>query len=1009
MTAVERAPGGDLVALLIASAGPVSLDRLVALELARPMELWRWLEEARAKGLVAEDSEAGPGSFLFRDQARRQEVLAAARREDWAALVRREGVAEAMVAAARADLVARRFGPAAATLGAVLRCTGREAFPGGDRAWLQAVEERVRFSAFNEGVEPAEVDVALDLAVEHGDLRAQAVLAALRGLTARRLEGEAQATAWFERAAEAAEALGDGGVSLEVHVRIAYSHLLSGRPHAAIATFERLLGDLGEELVPTPPRFTLPFAAHPEGPLAVLCATYGQIGQYGRGFDLLHRLREAGTRLARPELVALGDAALAGLHAERRELDRLRAHAEPAFAHWCAAGTEPWLVWHLAQALALARVSEGQLAEAAELLGVGQRARAASGMPYFSGSALFEALDGLEAAGGPAPPGLALSTEIDEMLRWPGPCAPAIAMRYQARRLARAPDAEARTEEIDALLQRSVELLRTSRSYPIELARSLEEAGLWAARRRRPEEADRLAAEAREVFASLDLTPRTGSATPRLTAALVELGRIGALGAPGEGRESVWGGVATRLCAALGAERCALVEAAAEEPRPLAVRGGGQGWLAGLLALARTRHPEAVELMTPSAAGAEAAALPGQLLVLPFEAPALDRRGWAFLQYRYSRPAIAAEDHDLLAFAGAQLGVVLENVGLWQELSAARARLEQENRYYRESAPSTSPRGRIVGDSPALRRVLSLVERVAPASTTVLVTGETGVGKELVAREVHRLSPRGEKPFIAVHIASLAPGLVASGLFGHERGAFTGATDLSRGRFELADGGTLFLDEIGELGLEDQVRLLRVLQEGTFERVGGTRPIRSDFRLVAATNRDLAAEVKAGRFREDLFFRLSVFPIHVPPLRERREEIPTLALYFMEGCQRRRGVRFEGIGEADIARLVAHPWPGNVRELEHVIERAVLLSDPPRLRIPPLERDVGRAAEGEAEGLLPLEEVERRHVRRVVEHARGRITGAGGIAEILGLSPSTASWRIARLGLKPDLERARRR
>ncbi len=178
-------------------------------------------------------------------------------------------------------------------------------------------------------------------------------------------------------------------------------------------------------------------------------------------------------------------------------------------------------------------------------------------------------------------------------------------------------------------------------------------------------------------------------------------------------------------------------------------------------------------------------------------------------------------------------------------------------------------------------------------------TGETGVGKELVSREVHLASPRRDGPFIAVNIASLSPGLVASALFGHERGAFTGATQQAKGRFELAHGGTLFLDEVGELSLDDQVRLLRVLQEGSFERVGGSRSLSSDFRLVAATNRDLLAAVKAGRFREDLYYRLAAFPIHVPPLRERREEIPTLALYFLERASRKLGLAFEGISEAE--------------------------------------------------------------------------------------------------------------
>jgi transcriptional regulator with GAF, ATPase, and Fis domain len=352
--------------------------------------------------------------------------------------------------------------------------------------------------------------------------------------------------------------------------------------------------------------------------------------------------------------------------------------------------------------------------------------------------------------------------------------------------------------------------------------------------------------------------------------------------------------------------------------------------------------------------------------------------------------------------------VLSENLAIWRELVAARQRLEHENRYYRQAAPAPSSGGRIVGDSPALRRTLDLVSRVAPTTTTVIIQGETGVGKELIAREIHRLSARSKGPFIAVHIASFAPGLVASSLFGHERGAFTGAVEQTRGRFELADGGTLFLDEVGELTLEDQVRLLRVLQEGTFERVGGTRPLKSDFRLVAATNRDLANAVKEGRFREDLFFRLSAFPIDVPPLRERREEIPTLALYFMDAANRKLARRFEGISEADMARLVNHRWPGNVRELEHLIERAAILSEPPRLRIPPLQ-DAFEAEQTTIPAAFrgSLEDVEREYFRHLIQRTRGRVAGQGGAAEISGLKPSTLNWHIERLGLRGDLQRAR--
>jgi transcriptional regulator with GAF, ATPase, and Fis domain len=991
-----------LLTLAVAAAGPISLDRLVALGLSRPGELWRWLEGARSSGLVVGDPKDGPGVLACGDGGWRAGVLSTATPDQWRAILGPEGLADAARAAAQADLRERRWRPAAAILRALLEHVGRGRFPGGDRAWLDALVESLRVVALHEGIAPVVLDEAIAVAIGAGDLRSQAVIAATRGFAAARHGADAAARAAYDRALEASEILGERAVIFEVHVRVAYGQVAQGRPHDAIATFERLLGDLPEVHVPLPSDLVPPFAALPEAPLGVLASSYGQVGQYGRAFDMLHRMREAGARLGRPELTAVGDAFLAGLYGGRREIDRLRAHAEPALAFWREAGPDTWMLWHVAQQLAYARAAEGRFAEARTTLELGQRARAASGMPYFGGSVLFETLERLELEGAAAPEGLVLDAELERMLAWPGPYMSAIAMRYRARRLERTAGAAA-ADEIDALLARSVAQLRESRASPVELARSLEEQAARTARRGARGEADRLVAAARDLLVSLDLAPRTSMDVAHTTAALAELGRIAALGAP---REGIWGEVAARLCAALGAERCALVEASGGEVRPLAARGGGPAWVPAVVGLARERAIASVTKLAPPSAGDEVVAPSGQLLVVPFASPALGRHGWAFLENRHSRPAVSTEDQGVLAFVEAQLGVVLENVALWQELAAARARLERENRYHREAVPSQGRGGRIVGDSPALRRVLALVERAAPATTTVLVTGETGVGKELVAREVHRLSPRSDRPFIAVHIASLAPGLVASALFGHERGAFTGANEQVRGRFELADGGSLFLDEIGELGAEDQVRLLRVLQEGTFERVGGSRPLRSDFRLVAATHRDLATEVRAGRFREDLYFRLAAFPVHVPPLRERREEIPTLALYFMEAFQRRRGLRFEGITEADVERLGAYRWPGNVRELEHVIERAVLLSDPPRLRVPPLD-PAPRAGEP-AEELATLEEAERRHFRRVIAHARGRISGRGGVAEILGLSPSTATFKIRKLGLDGELALARR-
>jgi formate hydrogenlyase transcriptional activator len=304
---------------------------------------------------------------------------------------------------------------------------------------------------------------------------------------------------------------------------------------------------------------------------------------------------------------------------------------------------------------------------------------------------------------------------------------------------------------------------------------------------------------------------------------------------------------------------------------------------------------------------------------------------------------------------------------------------------------------RLLGESAVMRRVLERVARVAATPTTVLVTGETGTGKELVARAAHAASPRAKRPFVRVNCGAMAEGLVASELFGHERGAFTGALERRKGRFELANGGTLFLDEVGELPPATQVALLRVLQEGEFERVGGSETLRTDARVVAATNRDLAEAVRQGRFRSDLFFRLNVFPIHLPPLRERVEDIPLLARHYASLSCRKLGRPVLEIGEAALSALTAYPWPGNVRELQNVVERAAILARGSVLR----PSDLELTGSGPETARLTERRFasERQRVEQALSASRGRVYGPEGAAERLGLPPSTLESRIHRLGI----------
>ena len=330
------------------------------------------------------------------------------------------------------------------------------------------------------------------------------------------------------------------------------------------------------------------------------------------------------------------------------------------------------------------------------------------------------------------------------------------------------------------------------------------------------------------------------------------------------------------------------------------------------------------------------------------------------------------------------------------EVNELRRRLELENLYLREEVKLVHRHGDINGDSPAIRAVLAQVEKVATTEASVLLLGETGTGKELLAQRIHDLSPRSGRPLIKVNCAALPPTLMESELFGREKGAYTGAVSREAGRFELADGSTLFLDEVGELSLDLQTKLLRVLQEGEYERVGSSRTRKVDVRIVAATNRDLAEAVREGDFRKDLFYRLNVFPIQVPPLRERREDIPLLVWAFVEELGRSTGRTIDRISQGAMERLQGYAWPGNVRELRNVVERSMILSHGGTLQIA-----LPAAGESVSDQELTLDEVQRRHIRRVLEMTSGRISGPGGAAELLGLKPTTLRSRMERLGLNP--------
>ena len=374
----------------------------------------------------------------------------------------------------------------------------------------------------------------------------------------------------------------------------------------------------------------------------------------------------------------------------------------------------------------------------------------------------------------------------------------------------------------------------------------------------------------------------------------------------------------------------------------------------------------------------------------------------------------------LLNIFAARAGAELERLHAEEELRLAMAeverlknRLHAENVYLQEEIRREHNFDEIVGSSPALLAVLQQVERVAPTDSTVLILGETGTGKELIARAIHDRSHRKNRPLVKVNCGAISAGLVESELFGHVKGAFTGALDKRTGRFELADGGTIFLDEVGELPLETQVKLLRVLQEGEFEPVGSSRTIKVDVRIIAATNRNLADEVKAGRFRADLYYRLNVLPLHNPPLRARRTDIPQLAMFFLSRYARRFGRQFDGIAQDTIELMLNYDWPGNIRELQNMIERVVVLSNGPTLTIdrslllPTQAATVNNETQpwqnitaSAPVAATSLDDLQRQHILNVLTQTGWVIEGENGAARKLNLHPNTLRSRLKKMGIQ---------
>jgi formate hydrogenlyase transcriptional activator len=989
-------PAIRLYLALLLSPRPVSMPRCGAWGFADLGALLKLLSHAVELGWV-EEAARPAGHFQWKDPRHAEGLFAQASPADWKSVFEAIDFSSWGLAAAREAAQSGALPRSRVLYWALV--VGLRAHPDlfdGAR-WLEVVMEALRL--FRREVNWLSDDIhaqALEESVRLGDERAESVLLAIRAYEQLRCGRAGEAEAWCDRALEVSARLDDPETRQHVLLYVANNWILLGRLREALSMLESFLGDIPPDLLPVQPsaaaRDTLT-----EASISTLANLYAWTGKDDRAQDLLLRMVEVGSQADQPLLAKMGKVYLAWYHADRDDLDQARRWSEEALAALEPDDATTAYTWFAVQPAAWVAYKEEQVERARALLDQGHRSRIASGHTHFQNSYLLDTLAWAERQNGPGIEGLCLEGELQRLIASPDQRMRGVALRFRAvGKIATGAEDAGISED----LRSSTELLEAAGAVP-ELLRTLRVAAEWASRMGRGQEASELQDRLRDVGQLGSTSAPAGGVDAReshVARAIVDLGRLTQLS---HRREGFFGEIAARICRELAVERCALLDST-QDVCVLAARGGDRKWLDSLSSIVRDLPSGAVRSREP-ADGA------GQLLLIPYRIDELGRNGWVCLENRQRPALVGPGDGPWLESLGVQMSVLIGNVALWEELVAVRQRLERENRYYREGNPAPVAAGRMVGDSPAFARLLDMIGKVAPTRSAALVLGETGVGKELVAQEIHRLSASRNGPFIAVHVASLPPGLVASALFGHERGAFTGATEQVRGRFELANGGTIFLDEIGELGLEDQVRLLRVLQEGAFERVGGTRTLHSDFRLVAATNRDLTALVREGKFREDLFYRLNVFPVVVPPLRERTDDIPRLAIHFLDRFARRAGREYEGIGEADVDRLLAYDWPGNVRELEHVIERAVVLSDPPMLKIPTLVPSRDPMPARKPKEWVPLEEVERRYVREVLDHVGGKVTGRGGAAEILGMKPSTLQFRIDKLGLRDALDQSRYR
>ena len=810
----------------------------------------------------------------------------------------------------------------------------------------------------------------------------------------------------YEKASRIAEETQDQFLIKTISKFSALALFWKGKIRDAIQRYEQTLGNIED------------FSADFQDFWAYLMLSYcyGINGRIARGLGLAEVLRDRALAQKNLKAQAFAEAVIALILLEIRHVDDAVSHIDTAISIGKKLKSNT-AIWMAMPCKAFVLYSKGDINGAKEILASGLAHAQKVGAVHYPSPWLLEILWSLQKSDLEPIRGYSFASEIARLMNWPD-----IYMKGAALRYASADKMLSHYDpgEIEHLLCKSQELLNKSGAI-IELGRTQVELAKLYIDQKDEENAKISANKAYATFLELDNHLFPSELLFLIQNKPVENRMLKGISELGKAIDSSWdpdrylGKVVAVLANMFGAERAAVI-----------LRGDKDDDASLTIAAARNLSPEELEqiqddplkkLIFSTLAKKEPLIInePGHLGQLSRSSSFMrsvkslaciplvihtESIGMIYIDNRLLEGIFSDKDLVILTAVAGQVALYLRTRFDYKD-SPQSGSVPADNYSAQEIYEDEKRYPYIVGKSKAIKDVLRKIEKVSDSDTTVLILGETGVGKELVAKTIHQNSRRSDHPFVVVNISALSKNLLESELFGHEKGAFTGADKIKHGRFEIAHKGTIFLDEIGELSMEAQVKLLRVLQEGSFERVGGTQTINSDFRLIAATNRNLSDMVAKGDFRLDLFYRIDIFPIEIPPLRKRQTDIAILSHHFLKKYAAKHQKNVGAIPRDALSRLMNYSWPGNVRELEHFIERSLIISEGDELFVPEFKLDTVPIPREEAQTeLLSLDDVSRRHIITVLDHTKWRIRGDKGAAKILKIKPSTLEYRMKKLGIK---------